>query len=506
MIRKSEHFEQIDRYLDAELTQPELSELESQLAIDSDLADELNLHLDVEHAIEENDVISLRESLNKIIQNQSDTENINVFDSFSFGLSEEMSSWENLNRQVNSDAIRNIEHSFPKIHLYQHKIAGKENIHQFYKEQLDSNPAGKEESFSAYEENLFSEVQNALEESDILEIRANLKQIAQSMPAHQYSAEQIDDYVFDRLDSDLRAQFEAELAININLANDVQLIRDIDLAWAENDIMDLRASLKEIQKSEAQSSMRIEEIEGYIYNQLSDEQLTSFEAELSENKDLQAEINLIRSIDLAINESDVMQLRGNIQNIAGQIAAEKQTERSFTGKFKARKVVYAAIAASLIIMLSISGLLSRQASQGELYQKFYTTYQPTGINRSASLTSNKTLSEGLQKFDNQDYQTAINLFQKVIENDQSNMVGHFYAGVSLQETGKYLKAINQYQTVLTDKDNLFVEQANWYIGLCYLQTSEDRKAYSQFKKIADNKGFYQQKAQAILRKMKVSQN
>ena len=80
MIRKSEHFEQIDRYLDAELTQPELSELESQLAIDSDLADELNLHLDVEHAIEENDIISLRENLNKIVHNQSDTENINVFD------------------------------------------------------------------------------------------------------------------------------------------------------------------------------------------------------------------------------------------------------------------------------------------------------------------------------------------------------------------------------------------------------------------------------------------
>jgi hypothetical protein len=506
MIHKSEHFEQIDRYLDAELTQPELSELESQLAIDSDLAEELNLHLDVEHAIEENDIINLRKSLSKIIQNQSDTENINVFDSFSFGLSEELSSWENLNRQVNSEAISNLEHSFPKIHLYQHKIAGKENIHQFYKEQQDSNPVSEEESFSAYEENLFSEIQNALEESDILEIRANLKQVAQSMPAHQYSTEQIDDYVFDRLDSETRAQFEQELAINADLANDVQLIRDIDLAWAENDIMDLRASLKEIQKEEAHSSMRIEEIEGYIYNQLSEEQLVSFEAELYENKDLQAEINLIRSIDLAINESDVMQLRGNIQNIAGQIASEKQTERSFAGKFKTSKMMYAAVAASLVIMLSISGLLSRQASQGELYQKFYTTYQTTGISRSACMTANQTLSDALQKFNNQDYKNALDLLQEVIQEDQNNMVGHFYAGVSLQETGKYISAIHEYETVMTDKDNLFVEQANWFIGLCYLKTSDDKKAYNQFKKIAKNEGFYQLKAQAILRKMKVSDN
>ena len=506
MIRKSEHFEQIDRYLDAELTQPELSELESQLAIDSDLADELNLHLDMEQAIEESDIISLRNNLNKIIQNQSDTENINVFDSFSFGLSEELSSWENLNNQVNSDAIRNLEHSFPKIHLYQHKIAGKENIHQFYKEQLDSNPISEEESFSAYEENLFSEIQNALEESDILEVRANLKQIAQSIPAHQFSAEQIDDYVFDRLDSELRAKFEEELSINTSLANDVQLIRDIDLAWAENDIMDLRASLKEIQKSEAQSSIRIEEIEGYIYNELSEEQMTSFEAELSENKDLLAEINLIRSIDLAINESDVMQLRSSIQNIAGQIASEKQTERSFAGSFKTRKIIFATVAASLILLLSISGLLSRQATQSEIYHKYYTTYQTTGINRSASLTTNQTLSIALQKFDSQDYKTALNLLQEVIGRDQNNMVGHFYAGVSLQETGKYKTAIQEYETVMIDKDNLFVEQANWYIGLCYLQTNEERKAYKQFKKIAKNEGFYQLKAQAILRKMNLSEN
>jgi hypothetical protein len=425
---------------------------------------------------------------------------------FSFGLSEELSSWENLNRQVNSEAMRNLEHSFPKIHLYQHKIAGKENIHQFYKEQTDANPVSDEESFSAYEENLFSEIQNALQESDILEIRANLKQVAQSMPAHQYSAEQIDDYVSDHLDHQLRAQFEEELAMNAKLANDVQLFRDIDLACAQNDIMDLRASLKEIQRSEAQSSIRIEEIEGYIHNQLSDQQMISFEAELAENKELLAEINLIRDIDLALNENDVMQLRSSIKGIATQIASEKHTERSFAGKFRARKIVYAAVAASLIIMLSISGLLSRQASQGELYQKFYATYQAAGNNRSASLATNKTLSEGLQKFDNHDYKTAVNLFLKVVESDQNNMVGHFYAGASLQETRKYQMAIGQYQTVIADKDNLFVEQASWFIGLCYLQTSDDKKAYIQFRKIAENKGFYQEKAQAILRKMKVAQN
>ena len=507
MIRKSEYFEQIDRFLDAELSNSESKELESQLAIDSDLADELNLHLEVVQAIAEHDLISLRKNLNNIVQNQSDTENINAFDSFNFGLSEELASWESLSRQVSSEAISKIEHSFPKIHLYQHLIAGKENIHQFYKEQAaDANPVSDEESFSAYEENIFSEVQNALEESDILEIRANLKQIAQTVPAHQFSAEEIEEYVFGRMDSEAMAQFEEELALNTGLANDVQLIKDIDLAWAENDIMDLRASLIEIQNSEFHSSSRIEEIEGYLYNELSDDQFASFEAELANNQELSDEISLMRNIDLALKENDVMNLRNKIQNIAGEIAAEKQTEQSFVGQFKARKFVFASVAASLILLLGIAGLLSRQSSQGELYQKFYTTYQTTGINRSASSTTDQKLTAALQKFDNQDYNNALNLFQEVVSRDQNNMVGHFYSGVALQETGKYQNAIKEYNTVKINKDNLFVEQADWYIGLCYLQTNEDKKAFNQFSEIAKNSGFYQQKAQAILRKMKYSEN
>jgi hypothetical protein len=509
MIRKSEYFEQTDKYINSELTQPELSEFDIQLEIDSDLAGELNLHRDVEQAMCEQDIISLRSNLNQIVQNQTDhayNENISVFDSFSFGLTEEFSSHKNLKSQINSKEIFNFGHSFPKIHLYQHNVAGKENIHQFYKEQSDTESVNDEETFSSYEEELFLDVQNALEENDIFDIRANLMQISHSMPAHQYLDEDIEDYLYNQMDNGLRAQFEEELTLNTSLAHDVQLIREIDMAGAERDIMDLRASLNKIQKSEINPTTRIEEIESYIYNELSDEELASFEAELTSNQELVHEIELIRNIDLALNENDVMQLRNKLQNIAGEIASEKQTERSFAVKDKTNRVLLVAVAASLILLLGITGLLSRQSSQGDIYQKYYTKYETSGIVRSASLTADQTLTAALQKFDNQDYEAAISLFNEVICRDQNNMVGHFYAGVSLQETGKYLNAIKEYETVIIDKDNLFTEQADWYIGLCYLQTNENKKAYKQFKKIAKNEGFYQQKAQAILRKIKYSED
>ena len=504
MIRKSEYFEQTDKFLNSELTLPELKEFDIQMEIDSDLADEVNLHLDVEQAMGEQDIISLRSNLNQIVQNQTDKayNEISVFDSFSFGLSEEFSSHKNINTQISSDDILNFGHTFPQIHLYQHQIAGKENIHQFYKEQFDADSVSDEGSFTPFEEGLFSDVQNALEENDIFDLRANLSQIAQTMPAHQYSAEDLDDYVYDRMDDALRAQFEEELTINSNLANDLKLFGEIDLAGAEKDIMDLRASLKEIQKSEFRTSASIEDIESYMHSELSEEELASFEAELTSNQNLKEEIELIKNIDLALKESDVMQLRSKLQGIASQIASEERTERSFSGKFKFRStVVISSIAASLILLLGITGLLSRHSSQGEIYQKFYNKYETAGIVRSASLTADQTLTAALQKYDNQEYEAALNLFSEVISNDQNNMVGHFYSGVSLQETGKYQNAIQEYQAVITDRDNLFIEQAQWFTGLCYLQTNENKKAYKQFRKIAQSEGFYRQKAQAILQKM-----
>ena len=108
MIRKSEYFEQTDKYLNSELTLPELKEFEIQLEIDSNLNEEVNLHLDVEQAMGEQDIISLRNTLNQIVQNQTESaynENISVFDSFSFGLSEEFSSRKSSNAQNISDDV-----------------------------------------------------------------------------------------------------------------------------------------------------------------------------------------------------------------------------------------------------------------------------------------------------------------------------------------------------------------------------------------------------------------
>lgn len=503
MIRKSEYIRKIDKYLNLEFFQSELVEFDPRIEVDSILSEEDNLQFEVGQSVCETDVIRLRENLNQIVQSQR--ESLFVEETVHFGLSEEFCSYQNLAGQLSVDIIDGYGHSFPKIHLYQHNIAGKENIHHLYKEQLDSNLLSDEGSFTAYEEEIFSDVRNSMDEVDVLDLRANIRQVFRSIPVHQYSLEDIDDYVLGEMDALIRAQFEEELSCNVNLSQDVQLVREIDLAWTETDILDLRASLAEIQKNERPKSSKIELIEGYLYDELSDEEISMFDASIISNPDLLTDVDLVKNIDLALKEFDVMQLRSNLQNLTGDITIESKRERSFATRIKARKLIVSSVAASLILLLGIAGVLTRHSSEGELYQKFYTSYQVTGINRSLNVTSG-TLSIALQEFNEKDYVSALRLFHEVILQDSNNVVGHFYSGVSHQEMGDYRSAIAEYERVIKNRDNLFVEQSEWYIGLCYLQTNERRKAYDLFEQITESEGFYKQSAQEILHKMKYSED
>lgn len=507
MNRKPDNFTLVNRYLNDELTEPEIRDFELELEFNPGLAAELKFHLEVEEAVQEKDIASLRENMNQIIHQQAASqkndrqEELVLSESYNFGLADELNSIQDFKARLNIDDIINFNHSFPKIHLYQHFIAAKENIYQFYKEQQEQTYRKDQELFSPNDDALFEDIKDAITEDDVLDLRANLKQIASSVSLHSHSANEMHDYVDGVLEEEQRIKFEEDLKYDKKLANEVELLKEIDFALAENDIIELRANLQNIRESARMFTSGIEEMDGYINNTLSEEQMSVFEDELIHNKDIYAEIELMKDIDRSIQENDIMQLRNNLRNIASENNNEKRAEQSITGRFWHRKTAISIVAASLIMLLGLTTMM-RYNSEGDVYQEFYTKYETAGISRSSNSTPDGTFSLALQKYNKQDYQSALNLLHEVVSKDPNNMAGHFYSGVSLQELGKYQNAIKEYEVVVIDKDNLFMEQAEWYIGLCYIQTREEKKAIQQFKKIANSNGFYKEKAVAILRKMK----
>ncbi|MGQ7869245.1 tetratricopeptide repeat protein, partial [Sunxiuqinia sp. sy24] len=295
-----------------------------------------------------------------------------------------------------------------------------------------------------------------------------------------------------------------ELLLCNDLEKDIALYNEIDQAAAETDIMDLRTSLQSIQQTEASTTQKMEEIDQYINHELTDEKLTAFEAELEENPDLEAELRLVNDIDIAIQETEIMDLRAKLGSISKEINRQEKQKRSFAARFSASRIAVATVAASLILIFSIAGLVSknRPSNDAELYSQFYSPYETTGIFRSGDALIDSKLTKALHQFNENNYQEAINLFSEVLEIDPNNPVSNFYSGMAYQETKKTDRALISYQSVVKDRDNLFVEQAQWYIGLCYLQNENRKKAYRQFTQIANSDSFYQPKAEAILKKIR----
>ena len=192
-----------------------------------------------------------------------------------------------MNQKLTPKELLNYYESLPKLHIYQHEIASKENVHHFYKEQeLTRAAVEEEESFT--DEALMLEIEEAIMEKDVLQLRDNLKQVAQSMPEHDYSQEEIDEYLSNDMPDEIRAEFEKELSMNSRLAADVKLHQEIEQAIMETEVLDLRAQMEDIMGTQASYHQEFVDIEKYLEKDLSDAEIAEFENDMFENSGLKS--------------------------------------------------------------------------------------------------------------------------------------------------------------------------------------------------------------------------
>jgi hypothetical protein len=417
-----------------------------------------------------------------------------------FGLPDEMKDFINLD--VEDGDIGDVGNFLQKLHLRNHKIASKETIHEVYRtdeviQETDSDLLSEED------EMIFNEVRQAVAERDIISLRANLQSISQNISAHKWQSEDIEDYLSGDLDEESRLMVENESQVNLNLANDINLHREINEAIEEQDIMLFRSNLKSIIEFESSHNRSVSEIEDYINQELEEPFMCSFEEELMNNEGLAAEVRLSREINDAIGEKDIMALREKLKVIkASEDESDSKQLRGIT-PLKLSKVVWYAAVASVLIVFGLNITFQNQSSTPTaLYSEFY---QPVngnaGITRSAALAEERMINEALLNMNIKDYDKALEQFGNILAKDGQSAIGNFYTAAIYQQKGQFDTAIQYYTNVINQHDNLFVEQSEWYIGLCYLNRNEKEKAIRQFKKIAWKGGYYQQKSNEILKKL-----
>ena len=75
--------------------------------------------------------------------------------------------------------------------------------------------------YAPHDEAIFADLTQAMNEKDIMNLRANLQQISANMPEHERSVLEIEQYIDQELDPSVLAEFENELGINPGLVRDI---------------------------------------------------------------------------------------------------------------------------------------------------------------------------------------------------------------------------------------------------------------------------------------------
>ncbi len=70
------------------------------------------------------------------------------------------------------------------------------------------------------------------------------------------------------------------------------------------------------------------------------------------------------------------------------------------------------------------------------------------------------------------------------------------------EIKNYPVASRSFSRVIEHNDNLYLEDAAWYLGLCYMMTDNKEKAVKQFSTIASSNSRYSKQAAKLVRRLK----
>lgn len=481
-----------------EYSQEEQGLLHQGEEVDSVFSGQEQLLSEVEEALQERDIISLRSQLKNLstqsamTTTQEQTQGREAY----FGLSEEVFNAVNLDLEGQELEIGNY---LQQLHIKNHSTASREIVHDLYTEETESVETDHHE-LSAEDELLFGDIREAVTEKDILDLRANLRSIGQSTSKHEHSLEEIEDLINGELEEDLARMILGEAAGNSALSTEITLHGEIDQALGEKDILRLRSGLSAMMQNEYSHSRSTEEIEDYLSQELEGSLLAEFEADMLMNPGLASDVSFHRDIDRASAEGDIISLREKLQGIS---RAEEQRGSQILGLSPRRKSLFwYAAASSIILMIVFTSLLRHKSYTGQqLYTSYYQPYRVgSNVSRSAVSTTG-AMNTALRQLEAGDCASALSTLSGIPEGTQDGFSVSFYRGVAYQELGDYRGAIGSFGEVVSHGDNLLVEQSQWYIGLCYLRLEEREKAVNQFRTIVRGKGYYGDQSKKILQQL-----
>ena len=165
-----------------------------------------------------------------------------------------------------------------------------------------------------------------------------------------------------------------------------------------------------------------------------------------------------------------------------------------TGFFYNKKYL---VAASFVILICIGSLFfilrNETYSNDELFSMYY--QQPDDI---VNFYKSESSEPYIDNLINQKLESSVSEFKK----DSTNIEACYLSGIYYIQNERYSDAINSFLFIIDHNKNLYVEEAEWYLALCYIKLDQYENARIYLKEIVSEKGFKKVEAKELLRKTK----
>ena len=183
---------------------------------------------------------------------------------------------------------------------------------------------------------------------------------------------------------------------------------------------------------------------------------------------------------------------------------EKQTsmeeERASGGKRFLRHAAWVAAAILAAAIITRIVLSPSPGSMEGLYVAYYETARYEELSpRGASSQTDETAKEAFTEYRKGNYLAALRLFETTPQ--EPDIL--FYSAICQMELNAPEKAIPLLSSLVEKGDrNPYYQSAEWYLSMAYLKTNQKEKVTPLLQRIANENGFYAEKAEELLKKLK----
>jgi len=247
----------------------------------------------------------------------------------------------------------------------------------------------------------------------------------------------------------------------------------------------------------------IEDIERYLRGELTGDELSLFEAQMSKDKALADKVENIKNLPTGLYDLEKERLSDQVKDWIKTDGASDEPSKREEGRTWFKKYGKGAIAVVFLIFLAtMVYLLDHNSSQNietRTQQYIAQIHKSPTVLRAAS---DDQWEMAIQHYRNKDFDQMKSQMKQIIERENATAEQKFYFALAhlYSQPAQFDEALSYFSQVEAQDASIYAEEIAWYRALIHIQLKEDEKARSELVKIESSNQFGS-KAKVLLEEM-----